>query len=94
VYVWICVTDSWMTCAVNLFLDFIELQNVTSKWISYSLLDCLQSYEMMEDYLKTYLVCILCDSAAVMLGNKGGIMKLMKDKFPYLIVWHRSNHIL
>jgi hypothetical protein len=51
---------------------------------------------MMKDYSKTYLyvVCILCEGATVMLENKSGVMKLMKDKFPSLIVWHRSNDIL
>lgn len=58
-----------------------------------SLLDSLQSYGMMENYLKTYLVCVVCDGTAVTLGNKSGITKLM-DTFPFLIVWHCADHRL
>jgi hypothetical protein len=56
--------------AVNLFFDLAELQDLTVEWISYSLIDFLQSYEIMEDYSKTYLVCIFCDGTTVMLENK------------------------
>jgi hypothetical protein len=27
-----------------------------------------------------------------MLGIQSGVMKLMKDRFPSLIVWHCANH--
>jgi hypothetical protein len=33
------------------------------------------------------------DGAAVMMGSKSGVTKLMKEKFPSLIVWRCANHI-
>jgi len=82
VYVRTCATDIGMNSAVNLFLDLIELPTVTATGILDSLLNCLLSYGMTEEYLKTKLVCVACDGAAVMLGRKTGLKKLLTDKFP------------
>jgi len=59
-----------------------------------SLLNCLLSYGMTEEHLKTKLVCVACDGAAVMLGHKTGLKKLLTDKFPSVIFWHCANHRL
>jgi hypothetical protein len=37
---------------------------------------------------------VACDGAAVMLGRKSGVAKLLKDEFPSAIVWHCANHRL
>ena len=94
VYVRTCATDTGMNSAVNLFLDLIELPTVSATGILDSLLNCLLSYGMTEEYLKTKLVCVACDGAAVMLGRKTGLKKLLTDKFPSVIFWHCANHRL
>jgi hypothetical protein len=49
---------------------------------------------MTEEYLNDYLVSVACDGAAVMFGCRGGVKKLLKEKFPPIIVWHCANHRL
>jgi hypothetical protein len=60
-----------MSSVVNLFLDLIKLKSNTTKGMFYSLPECLLSYGMMENYLKTHLVHVSCDGAAVMMSSKG-----------------------
>jgi hypothetical protein len=57
-----------MNSPVNLFLDLIELEIVTAKGIFDSLLECLQFFGMTESCLKSYLIIVACDCAAVMFG--------------------------
>jgi hypothetical protein len=83
-----------MSTVVNLFLDLIELEIVSVKGIVDILLDCLQSYGMTGNYLKTHLVCVACDCATIMMSIKSGVTKLMKENFPSLIVWQCSCHRL
>jgi hypothetical protein len=59
-----------------------------------SLICHLQSIGMTKEYLNDYLVSAACDGAAVMLGSRGGVKKLLKEKFPSIIVWHSANHRL
>ncbi|XP_030046369.1 E3 SUMO-protein ligase KIAA1586-like [Microcaecilia unicolor] len=94
VYVRVFITDCGMPEPVNLFLDLIELPDVTAKGIFSSLLHNLNSIGMTEEYLQDYLVSVACDGANVMLGARGGVKKLLKDKFPSVLVWHCANHRL
>jgi hypothetical protein len=94
VYVRCCVESVGMNSPINLFLDLIELKDVTAKGIFESLLQSLDLYGMTEEYLKKYLVSVACDGAAVMLGSKNGVKKLLTEKFPSIIVWHCTNHRL
>jgi hypothetical protein len=84
-HIQICILDSGISSAVNMFLDFREFESVTAKGI-FDSFDCLRSYRMTENYLKTHSFCVICDGAAAMVGSKTGITKLMKEKCPYLIV--------
>jgi hypothetical protein len=77
-----------MSAPVNLFLDLIELEDVTTKGIFSLLLQHLQTFGMTEDYLSEHLVSVVCDGAAVMLGNPSGVKKLMKEIFSSVTVWH------
>jgi hypothetical protein len=70
----------------------IELDDVTATGIFSSLICHLQSIGMTEEYLNDYLVSVACDGAAVMLGSPGGVKKLLKEKFPSIIVRHCANH--
>lgn len=45
-------------------------------------------------YLKNHLISLSRDDAAVMLGRANGMVKLMNDEFPSIIVWHCANYCL
>lgn len=94
VYVRCCIEGVGMNSAINLFLDLVELEKVTAEGVFDSLLQCLYSYGMTDEYLKKYLVSLACDGAAVMLGCKKGVKKLISERFPSIVVWHCANHRL
>ena len=94
VYVRCCIEAMGMNSPINLFLDLVELENVTAKGVFDALLQCLHSYGMTEEYLTKYFVSLACDGAAVMMGCKSGVKKLLSDKFPSVIIWHCANHRL
>ena len=94
IYVRTCLAGTGMSSPVNLFIDLVELENVTAKGILDSLLGCLKSYGMTEEYLKISLISVACDGAAAMLGRKSGLKKLLTKKFPSVIFWHCANHRL
>jgi hypothetical protein len=83
-----------MDYPVNRFLNLIKVQSATANGIFQSLLDCLLLCGMRENILSSYLMSAACDDAAVMLGRKSGVAKLLKDDFPSVIVWHCTNHRL
>jgi hypothetical protein len=83
-----------LTEPINLFIDFIELDDVTTNGIFTSLISHLESLGMTEEFLTEDLVSLTCDEAAVMFWSLGGVSKLFKDKFPCVIVWHCANHRL
>jgi hypothetical protein len=66
---------------VNLFLDLIELETVTAKGIFDSLLECLQCVGLTKIYLKSYLIRVACDGAAVMFGCRNGIKNYSQKDF-------------
>jgi hypothetical protein len=70
-----------MNSTVNLFLDLIELETVTAKGIFDYLLECLQSVGMTESYLKSYLISVACDGAAVMFGCHNDIKNYSQKDF-------------
>ena len=94
VYVRCYIEGVGMNSPINLFLDLVELEKETAEGVFDSLLKCLHSHGMTEDYLKKYLVSLACDGAAVMLGCKSGVKKLLSERFPSIIVWHCANHRL
>lgn len=51
---------------------------------------------MTKQYLKDHyhLISLSCDGAAVMFGRKGSVVKLLRDKFPSIIIWHSADHRL
>lgn len=79
---------------VNIFLDLIELSDVTAKGIFSSLLSRLELLGISEDYLRGHLISVTCDGAAVMFGVRNGVKQLFKEMFQGLIVWHCANHRL
>lgn len=79
---------------VNVFVDLVELASLTANGIFDSLMSCLKSYGMSTTFLSSCLIGVVCDGAAVMLGRKNGVAKLLRDEFPDIVVWHCANHRL
>jgi hypothetical protein len=83
-----------LTEAINLFIDLIELDDVTASGIVTALISHLESLGMTEEFLTENIVSLTCNGTAVMFGSHGGVSKLFKDKFSSIIVWHCANHRL
>jgi hypothetical protein len=54
----------------------------------------IESLGFTEGFLRESLVSLTCDGAAVMLGSRGGVAKLFKDRFPAIVIWHCASHRL
>lgn len=78
----------------TIFFELIELQGTTAKDITEALLGCLHNNGFDPHYLQEHLLAFACDGASVMLGRKAGVAAQFCSKFPYLFVWHCSNHRL
>ncbi|XP_054834515.1 E3 SUMO-protein ligase KIAA1586-like isoform X2 [Eublepharis macularius] len=79
---------------VNLFIGLIELEDVTANGIYQSLMSHIESLGFTEEFLQENLVALTCDGATVMLGCRGGVSKLFKDRFPDIVIWHCASHRL
>jgi hypothetical protein len=98
-YIRVLISGCEMTAPVNLFIDSIELDDVTATGIfslppSISLICHLQSIGMTEEYMNDHLVSVACDGAVVMFGSRGRVKKLIKEKFLSITVWHCADHRL
>jgi hypothetical protein len=62
-----------LTEPINLFNDFIELEDVAANGIFIALISHLDSLGMAEEFLTENLVSLTCDGAAVMFGCRGGV---------------------
>ncbi|XP_050507956.1 E3 SUMO-protein ligase KIAA1586-like [Diabrotica virgifera virgifera] len=93
-YLRVCLKKLNMESPVNLFLDLMELENVTSRGIFNAVMKCLEGHKIDENVLKSRLVAFACDGAAVMLGGKSEVGVLLKEKFPSIVIWHCCNHRL
>lgn len=78
----------------TVFFELIELQGTTANDITEALLECLHNNGFDPHYLQEHLLAFACDGASVMLGRKAGVAAQLCSKFPYLFVWHCSNHRL
>jgi hypothetical protein len=84
-YVQVFIPGYGMSISVNLFLDFIELEDVTEKENFRSRFQHLQPLGMTEHYISKHLVSAACNCAAVMLRNRSGVQKLMEERLPLLL---------
>jgi hypothetical protein len=83
-----------LTEPINLFIDLIDLDEVTANGIFTALISHLESLGMTEEFLTENLVSLNCDRTAVMFASRGGVSKLFKYKLPSVIVWHCANYRL
>ena len=75
-----------MTEPTNIIIDIVELNDVTAEGICNALLNCLESIGFSNEFLKEDLISIAADGAAVMLGKNKGVVTLMKQNFPQVLV--------
>ncbi|XP_049861911.1 E3 SUMO-protein ligase KIAA1586-like [Schistocerca gregaria] len=78
----------------NIFIDIVKLDSVTAEDICNTLLNCLESMGFSKEFLNDNLISIATDRAAVMMGRRIGVVTLMNQHFPQILVWHCANHRL
>lgn len=79
---------------VNLFLDLVELANADAVGICAALMKSLSAHGFSDEILAKCWLGLASDGASVMLGRKGGVAALLKERFPSIIGWHCFNHRL
>ncbi|XP_060788818.1 E3 SUMO-protein ligase KIAA1586-like [Neoarius graeffei] len=79
----------------NVFLDLVELgDGVDAESIFNSMMESLHKAEMDDDFLRTHLICIATDGAAVLTGKSSGLVVRLKEKFPKVQSVHCLAHRL
>ena len=80
--------------SINFPLDLVELESLYASHIADKIVDCLLKNGYSIALLQEVIIGFCSDGASVMLGTKSGVGKLLKDKFPDIILWHCRNHRL
>ena len=79
----------------NVFLDLVELRDgVDAESIFNSMMASLHKAGMDDDFLKTHLISIATDGAAVLTGKNSGLVVRLKEKFPNVQSVHCLAHRL
>ncbi|XP_069507308.1 E3 SUMO-protein ligase KIAA1586-like isoform X1 [Ambystoma mexicanum] len=78
--VYLCTQLQDMESPAHIFVDLIELSDVSAEGIVNSLLSSLQKdpIKISEDFLTKCLVSIACDGASVMFGRNSGVVKRLQ----------------
>ena len=71
-------------------LDLVELESLCASHIADKIVDCLLKNGYSIELLQEVIIGFCSDGANVM----SGVGKLLKDKFPDIILWHCLNHRL
>ena len=79
---------------INFPLDLVELESLCASHIADKIVDCLLKNGYTIELLQELFIGFCSDGASVMLGTKSRVGKLLKDKFPDIILWHCLNHRL
>lgn len=86
-----------MKSPANIFVDLIELSDLSAEGVVNSLLSALKKHpiDISENFLSKCLVSVTCDGASVICGRKSGVVKLLQEKVaPNIAVWYCSAHRL
>lgn len=79
----------------NVFLDLVELTDgVDAECIYNSMMASLHKAGIDDDFLKTHLISIATDGAAVLTGKASGLVVRLKEKFPNVQSVHCLAHRL
>ena len=79
---------------INFPLDLVELESQCASHMADKIVDCLLKNGYTIELLQELFIGFCSDGASVMLGTKSGVGKLLKDKFPAIILWHCLNYRL
>uniref|UniRef100_H3A4Y1 HAT C-terminal dimerisation domain-containing protein n=1 Tax=Latimeria chalumnae TaxID=7897 RepID=H3A4Y1_LATCH len=79
-----------MESPVNVFVNLVELNDLSSEGILNSLLSVLKKVNVTEDFLAKCLVAVACNGTSVMFWCNTGVVKRLQDMFPNIIAWHCS----
>ncbi len=78
----------------NIFIDLVELDDLSAEGIVRKFLACLEGAKLNEAFLSKTLIGLTCDGVSVMLGRKSGVAARLQTLFPNIMVWHCSAHRL
>ena len=70
------------------------MESLCASHIADKIVDCLLKNGYSIKLLQEVIIGFCSDGASVMLRTKSGVGKLLKDKFPGIILWHCLNHRL
>ena len=73
---------------INFPQDLVELESLYASHIADKIVDCLLKNGYSIELLQEVIIGFCSDETSVMLGTKSGVGKLLKDKFPDIILWH------
>ena len=79
---------------INFPQDLVELESLCASHIAEKIVDCLLKNGYSIELLQEVIIGFCSHGTRVMLGTKSGVGKLLKDKFPDIILWHCLNHRL
>ena len=79
---------------INFPLDLVELESLCASHIADKIVDCLLKNGYTIELRHELFIGFCSNGASVMLGTKSRVGKLLKDKFPDIILWHCLNHRL
>ena len=79
---------------INFPLDLVELKSLCAFHIADKIVDCLLKNGYSIELFQEEIIGFCSDGASVMLGTKSGVGKLLKDKFPDVILWYCLDHRL
>ena len=71
---------------INFPLDLVELESQCASHIADKIVDCLLKNGYTIELLQGLFIGFCSDGASVMLGTKSGVGKLLKAKFPDIIL--------
>ena len=74
--------------------DLVELESLCTSHIAEKIVDCLLKNGYSIELLQEVNIGFCSDGTSVMRGTKSGVGKLLKNKFPDIILWHCLNHRL
>ena len=68
-----------------IFLDLIDVETLTAEGIFKAVMKNLKTSDIHQEILNENFISFATDSAAVMLGNKKGVVTLLKQAIPQII---------
>ena len=73
-------------------LGLIQLDSLTADHITQKVLSYLNKNGFTHEYLVSNLISVCADGASTMIGKKTGVLTLIKEAYPNILLWHCMCH--